>query len=79
MSKALKNAAWRRWLWVAVGTAGLWCAGCTAPKKPVNLMGDNFNDEFAHWGEDHRPKGGDGDLDGLSTKSQQIERNLGVR
>jgi len=48
------------------------CAG-------VNLKGDNFTDDYARWGEKQRPSGPPGEVFGLSTKAQQIERNLGVR
>jgi hypothetical protein len=53
-------------------------AGCTSP--PPKLMGDGFHDEYSEWGEKNRPADtSSGDFDGVSTKSQQVERNLGVR
>jgi hypothetical protein len=76
-------AAWRRlsrqWLWIGLCLSSLCGAGCATPPKP-NLMGDNFHDEFAQWGESNRPADApSGEFDGVSAKSQQIERNLGVR
>jgi hypothetical protein len=50
-------------------------SGCTS----VNWKGDNFHDEFAHWGEGVRPAGEPGQRAGLSEQAQQVERNLGVR
>jgi len=38
-----------------------------------------FNDEFAQWGETHRPPGQPGNLTGTSDEARQVERNLGVR
>jgi hypothetical protein len=38
-----------------------------------------FNDEFAQWGETHRPPGQPGNLTGASEESRQVERNLGIR
>jgi len=38
-----------------------------------------FHDEFAHWGENHRPAGQPGNLTGTSDEARQVERNLGVR
>jgi hypothetical protein len=38
-----------------------------------------FNDEFAQWGETHRPAGQPGNLTGTSDESRQVERNLGIR
>ncbi|HZZ71054.1 MAG TPA: hypothetical protein VFE24_02310 [Pirellulales bacterium] len=43
------------------------------------IKGEGFHDEFSDWGEKQRPAGDQGELSGVSTKSQQIERNLGVR
>ncbi len=53
-------------------------AGC----KSVDLKGDNFHDEMAQWGEKQRPADhpeSGSELLGVSAKSQQVERNLGVR
>ncbi len=53
-------------------------AGCTSP--PQKLMGDGFHDEMSGWGEKNRPADDtSGDFSGVSTKSQQVERDLGVR
>lgn len=42
-------------------------------------MGDGFHDEFSKTGQSLRPNEGGGEhLDGLSTKSQQIERDLRI-
>jgi len=38
-----------------------------------------FNDEFAQWGETHRPPGQPGNLTGASDEARQVERNLGIR
>jgi hypothetical protein len=57
---------------------GLCCAlsGC----KSENLQGDKFTDDYATWGESHRPADtSDGNLYGASDKARQVERNLGVR
>ncbi len=44
------------------------------------MMGEGFHDEFAGSGKTMRGKNANGgDLDGLSTKSQDIERDLGVK
>ncbi len=52
--------------------------GCTSP--PQKLMGDGFHDEMSGWGEKNRPADDtSGDFSGVSTKSQQVERDLGVR
>jgi hypothetical protein len=52
--------------------------GCTSP--PQKLMGDGFHDEMSGWGEKNRPADdASGDFSGVSTKSQQVERDLGVR
>ena len=54
-------------------------AGC----KSVDLKGDGFHDDMARWGEKQRPpdqpQEGDSEMLGVSAKSQQVERNLGVR
>jgi hypothetical protein len=54
-------------------------AVCLAGCKSMNLRGDNFNDEFANWGESKRPAGKPGQMWSFSTQGQQLERNLGVR
>lgn len=56
----------------------LFAAGCT-PSQRATIMGEGFNDEFSKTGQSLRPDGGSNEhLDGLSTKSQQIERDLRV-
>jgi hypothetical protein len=65
---------------VATGLSalGLLAAGCTQSQR-ATLMGEGFNDEFSKTGQSLRPDGGSSQhLDGLSTKSQQIERDLRV-
>jgi len=64
-----------RLLILLVCTCGLF-SGCNWYKQ---LKGDNFDDEYATWGEDQRPKekGSGNELFGLSSKAQQVERNLG--
>lgn len=53
-------------------------AGCT-PSQRATIMGEGFNDEFSKTGQSLRPDGGSSEhLDGVSTKSQQIERDLRV-
>ncbi|HKD37764.1 MAG TPA: hypothetical protein VKB78_13225 [Pirellulales bacterium] len=53
-------------------------AGCTQSQR-ATLMGEGFNDEFSKTGQSLRPQSGSSEhLDGLSTKSQQIERDLRV-
>jgi hypothetical protein len=53
-------------------------AGCT-PSQRATIMGEGFNDEFSKTGHSLRADGGNSEhLDGLSTKSQQIERDLRV-
>jgi hypothetical protein len=55
------------------------CVACLCLGGCATIMGDNFGDSYATWGEANRPVDrGDG-YAGVSTKSQQIERNLGVR
>jgi hypothetical protein len=44
-----------------------------------DLRGDNFSDEFAHWGENQRQPTSPGQTYGFSTEARQVERNLGVR
>jgi len=44
-----------------------------------SIKGDNFADEFAHWGEKQRAPTSPGQLWSLSEQGQQVERNLGVR
>ena len=55
----------------------MFCTGCQDTMQQVR--GDGFKDEFSGWGEKQRPAGEQGEMSGFSTKSQQIERNLGVR
>ncbi|HEV3417406.1 MAG TPA: hypothetical protein VG056_11345, partial [Pirellulales bacterium] len=55
---------------------GLVASGCTESQRGT-IMGNGFNDEFSKGNQNLRPKG-DGNYDGVSTKSQQIEHDLGV-
>jgi hypothetical protein len=57
---------------------GLLLGGCTESQRQT-LMGEGFNDEFAKSGEKMRNFSNGGEYDGLSTKSRQIENDLGVR
>ena len=83
MSNPPKISAAGHWLGVVVCAAGLCGLGCTAAQK-ATLMGDGFHDEPAPWSDKKRSAdsgdsdGGSsgGNLDGVSTKSQQIERDL---
>ena len=51
-------------------------AGCNMLKQ----HDDNFTDDYATWGQAHRPHDdSDGNLTGASEKARQVERNLGVR
>jgi hypothetical protein len=63
--------------WPMVLAACLASVGC----KTVKLQNDdNFSDDLATWGEDHRPADStDGNLTGASEKARQVERNLGMR
>jgi hypothetical protein len=63
------------WLWLCAVGALLPLAGC----RSMDLRGDNFNDEFAQWGENKRPAGAPGQMWSFSQQAQQVERNLGVR
>ncbi len=53
--------------------------GCLALGGCATIMGDNFSDSYATWGEENRPADHSEGLWGVSTKSQQVEKNLGVR
>jgi hypothetical protein len=73
MFLVLKTMSLGRTVLAAMCLACLTLVGCST------IMGDNFGDDYATWGENHRPiDRGDG-MSGVSTKSQQIEKNLGVR
>jgi hypothetical protein len=63
--------------WLMVLAACLSLAGC----KTVKLKNDdNFTDDYATWGQGHRPADStDGNLTGASEKARQVERNLGMR
>jgi hypothetical protein len=75
MSNRQRNSS-RQWLWSSVSTLVLLAAGCTQAQRST-IMGDGFHDEFSKTGQSLRPDGGAGEhLDGLSAKSQQIERDL---
>jgi hypothetical protein len=68
----------RRWLLLSVSPLILLAAGCTQAQR-ATIMGDGFHDEFSKTGQNLRSDGGSAEhLDGLSTKSQQIERDLRV-
>ncbi|HEV2969365.1 MAG TPA: hypothetical protein VGY55_05185 [Pirellulales bacterium] len=56
---------------------GLLIGGCTESQR-ATIMGEGFNDEFAKNNQNLRPSHGDGNYDGVSTKSQEIEHDLGV-
>ena len=47
--------------------------------QSVDPQGPAFNDPLADWSQNVRSEQADGTSFGLSTKSRQIERNLGVR
>jgi hypothetical protein len=56
----------------------LFATGCTQSQRQT-IMGEGFNDEFAKSGDKLRTSSNGGEYDGLSTKSRQIENDLGVR
>ena len=62
---------------VVLLATSLGCAGC----KSWNWLGDGFKDDLATTGTKLRPDSQDDGSQsmGLSAKSRQIERNLGVR
>ena len=64
---------------VILAGAGILCAASGCQQAASTIRGDGFHDEFANWGEKKRTPESEGDLSGVSTKAQQIERNLGVR
>ncbi len=67
-----------RCLWPAAAALLGVLPGCTESQR-ATLMGPGFNDEFSKTGNNLRPAENGGEqLDGLSTKSQQIERHLRV-
>lgn len=77
MADRRHNSSWR-WLWMSISTFALFASGCTQAQRET-IMGDGFHDEFSKTGQSLRPNEGGGEhLDGLSTKSQQIERDLRV-
>jgi hypothetical protein len=64
----------RRW-WSLMLVALTWASGCATFQNDE----PNFRDDTAKWGEMNRPvKIGSG-FGGVSSESQQIERNLGIR
>jgi hypothetical protein len=77
LESRLKLIGQLRILGITVLLASL--AGCSG----LNLRGDNFHDDMAHWGEKNRtadsPGEGSSDLLGVSEQARQVERNLGVR
>jgi hypothetical protein len=77
MADRLSNSPWRC-LWISVSGLAVFASGCTQAQR-ATIMGDGFHDEFSKTGQSLRPNEGGGEhLDGLSTKSQQIERDLRV-
>ena len=52
-------------------------SGCRSLSDTIK--GDNFSDEFTHWGEKQRAPTAPGQLWSPSEQGQQVERNLGVR
>ncbi len=68
----------RNALGAALCCAVLWAPGCSQSMWR-QMMGEGFNDDMAKSGQKLRSgeKEG-GDYDGLSTKSRQVERDLGV-
>ena len=71
----------RRWLWSACAATILAAGGVSGCEK-CNLMGSNFADNTL--AEQVRPyrksdDDGDGEKSGVSSKSQQIEEDLGVK
>jgi hypothetical protein len=65
------------WLSIGLCAVGLLVSGCTESQRGT-IMGTGFNDDFSKGNQTLRPKDGDGNYDGVSTKSQQIEHDLGV-
>lgn len=66
------------WFWSGASLFLGLSAGCTESQR-ATLMGPGFNDEFSKTGDNLRPTDNGGEhFDGLSTKSQQIERHLRV-
>jgi hypothetical protein len=69
----------RHWLWIGLCFLSLCGTSCTTPQKP-NLMGDTFHDDMVKDSATIRPADAPtGEFDGMSAKSQQIERDLGIR
>jgi hypothetical protein len=66
-----------RWFSIGICAFGLLVCGCTESQR-ATIMGTGFNDDFSKGNQNLRPKDGDGNYDGVSTKSQQIEHDLGV-
>ena len=67
-----------RFMFVWPATLGV-CIGLSGCKT-VKLPEEKFTDDYATWGQSHRPPdGSDGNLLGSSDKARQVERNLGVR
>ncbi len=71
----------RRWLWTACAATILAAMGLSGCEK-CNLMGNNFADNtLAEQVRPYRKPDADGDSekDGVSSKSQQIEEDLGFK
>jgi hypothetical protein len=68
-----------RWLGMIVCAVGLFSTGCTHDQW-ATIMGDGFHDDMSKTGANLRP--GEDDkprhYDGVSEKSQEIERHLNV-
>ncbi len=72
----MSRRGWRAWaglLTTIAGLAAVGLAGC----KSTAASDDKLNDSMTGFNEKLRPAGKHDSLDGLSNKSQQIERNLG--
>ena len=72
----------RRRLWWACGAAILAAIGLSGCCEKCNLMGSNFADNsLADQVRPYRKTDGDGDSEraGVSSKSQQIEEDLGFK
>jgi hypothetical protein len=65
-------------LWAGTFAIALSMSGCTESQRQT-LMGEGFNDDFAKNGQKLRNTSEGGEYDGLSTKSRQIENDLGVK
>jgi hypothetical protein len=82
-SLAYESTSLRRWGYClcAATFAAMLLSGCARHDLQARQEShpNPFNDEFAEWGETHRPPGQPGNLTGVSDESRQVERNLGIR